>query len=153
MNNGPFKSSEGNQIITDFLMKELFPMNKEIQTLLVDVSSIRMGYFRSLVPSDLNDIEDKHADLLERFMKAYRKWNDPDVLFKDSKMKDPQKVSLMMMDYNQMQTAVGKHIDEAFRMMEQIDRITANKKTTSYNRITMLLSLLAITISTIVAIF
>jgi hypothetical protein len=148
----PFRTTESGNAIAAFVKDELIPLNKQLQNLVVDVSASRVGVCDSITRGRLNAFESRYVDLSGRFMKAYRKWSDPDELFSGIEAGDPQKAAAMISDYFNTKAAVGEHFGEGFRLIAHIDRIISDRKSTAYNRTTMFLAVLAIVISIIVAV-
>ncbi len=151
MSNGPFRTKEGAERIGRFMKDELFPTLEAFQVLAVEVSSLRLGFVDSFGSKRLDSIEARYVELLGRFMRLYRTWFDPDELFKGIEAKDPQKAAMLLGDYTGAKQAIQEHVNEGFRLLAQVDRIISDHKTTAYNRLTMFLSIVAITLSIVVA--
>ena len=154
MTYGPFQTKEGGDTIAIFTKDELLPITAKIEELAIKVSQFRLGFFSSFSRKRSSQIENEYKKISVEFIKLYHKWNTPDILFKDLKIdsKEEQKLGGVMADYFKSQQAVMWHFNEGFRLLSYIDRILTEQSTASYNRITITLSILAITISVVVAI-
>lgn len=56
-------------------------------------------------------------------------------------------------NYMAIRPALAEHVHEGFRLLEYIDRTISAHKSAAYNRVALFLSVVAITVSLIVAIF
>ncbi|KUK50056.1 MAG: hypothetical protein XD75_0071 [Parcubacteria bacterium 33_209] len=154
MTYGPFQTKEGGDTISIFTKDELLPIAAKIEEIAIEVSQFHLGFFSSFSRKRLSQIENEYKKISVEFIKLYHKWNIPDILFKDLKIdsKEEQKLGGVMADYFQSQQAVMWHFNEGFRLLSYIDRILTEQSTAFYNRISITLSILAITISVVVAI-
>jgi len=132
--------------------QEMFPVVRDLQGLAVDVCALRIGFFSSFYSRKLNALNHEYVDLLGNFMRVYRKWADPNELFKDVDVKDPRGAAQLMNDYTRMRGALREHLEEGFRLLAYIDNVLRDRKTIAYNRLTMFIAALAIVISVLVAV-
>lgn len=155
MSYGPFQTKEGGDTIGKFSKEDLLPLTAKIEELAIDVSQIRHSFINSFFRIGFSLIEDKYKKISVEFIKVYHKWNTPDILFEDLKIdsEDKRKLGGLMTDYFQSQQAVMWHFNDGFRLLSYIDRIITEQSTASYNRISIALAILAITISVIIMIF
>jgi len=152
MTYGPFQTKEGGDTIARFTKDELLPLTARIETLAIQVSQFRVGFWGSFLRYKFTRLEDSYKDISVNFINAYHKWNTPDILFKElnTNPKDNPSFGGVMADYFQSQQAVMWHFNEGFRLLSYIDRILTEQSTAAYNRISISLALLAIAISIII---
>jgi len=141
---GPFQTKEGGDTIGRFAKDELLPLTARIEELAVDVSQFRSGFWDSILRKKLSNLENKYKEISVEFIKLYHKWNTPDILFEKLKGQEPP---LFIADYFQSQQAIMWHFNEGFRLLSYVDGILTNQSTASYNRISIVLAMLAIVIS------
>jgi len=156
MTYGPFQTKEGGDTIAKFTKDELLPLTEKIENLAIQASQFRVGFWRSFLRYKFSELENLYKDISVQFINLYHKWNTPDILFKELKMdpkEDQQKVAKVMADYFQSQQAIMWHFNEGFRLLSYIDRILTEQSTASYNRVSITLAILAITISVILTLF
>lgn len=153
--NGPFLSAKGGNTIAKFTKDELLPTTKSIRELAIKVSQYRATFFESFTRSDLRGLESTYKNVSIELVSKYHKWSTPDELFKESNVNpdNAQEFGPVIQDYFNSQQAVMQHFNEGFRLLSYIDSILTGQSTASYNRISISLSVLAITTSIILAIF
>ncbi len=146
---GPFSDEDAGKEILTFTKDEMFPCLEDIRKLAVEVSGARLKYVEIFYNQRLRGQRKKYGKSFRDFLTLHRKWSTPDILYEAIKVnpRDSVKAARMMQDYMNSAPAVKPHLDEGFRLLNQIDKALTNQETASYNRITVLLSLLAITIS------
>ncbi len=140
-------------IIIRFFSGELNPVIKEIQTLAVESSSFKLNLLECFVRNKINRLENQYIEISTRFIEVYQKWSNPDKLFESIKLPDDKNKDALMADYSGMKEAIKEHFEEGFRLLGFIDRVLTARSTASYNCVAVILSILAITISGIIAIF
>ncbi|MFH1656163.1 MAG: hypothetical protein ABH956_00105 [Candidatus Nealsonbacteria bacterium] len=154
MEHTPFYTKEFSDIIGKFSKDELFPCISEINKLAIDVSKFRSSFWGDLSKNKILKLENRYKDISVKFINLYHKWNTPDILFKDLNQnpKDIEKDGKIIADYFSTNQAVMKHINESFRLLGYIDKILTGQDTAFYNRVSIALAIIAVTISIIVAI-
>lgn len=147
--NGPFQGNKSGIVIAKFVKDELFPLLDHIRDLSISVSQLKVGFFDSFLRIALNKQESSYKDLSVKFITMYKKWNMPDLLYKEVKIdtNNPLEFGPAMNDYFNSQQAVMWHFNEGFRLLSYIDSVLTEQSTASYNRISVSLSLIAIVIS------
>ena len=152
--NGPFLGQESGEVIARFVKDELFEELVKIRDLAIEASDYKSGFFESFLMMDLRQLENKFVKSTSNFLKLYKKWNTPDILYQNLKINpdDPQKMGPAMQDYFNSQQAVMQHFNEGFRLIEYINSLILPIKTTSYNRISILVSLIAIVVSVFISV-
>lgn len=149
MNVNSSQSGTGQKIVLTFLKDELQPVILELHSVARNASSFRTGFWGSFTQKNLRNIETAYVDAMNRFMAAYKKWCFPDELFKDAGSSyTPQ----ALVDYMSMKPALQEHIHEGFRLLEYTDRVISGQRSAASNRVAIFLSIVAITVSIIVAI-
>ncbi|MBN1254902.1 MAG: hypothetical protein JXA50_06485 [Deltaproteobacteria bacterium] len=146
----PNQPASGQKIVLEFLRDELQPVILKLQSVAQQTSSLRVGFWGSFTQKELRTLEQSYVETMSRFMVAYKKWYFPDEMFKD--VGSSHNVQ-MLSDYIKVKPALKEHIQEGFRLLEYIDRILSGQKSTAYNRVAMSLSIVAITVSVMVAIW
>jgi hypothetical protein len=152
MNAGLIEVTPGHKLILEFVKKELIPATRELQDLAVDCSSAGMGFFESLTRTKLNTIEATYLEKSQQFMSIYKKWADPNELFISLRPTNDKESGKIIGPYISMKPAVQEYFDEGFRVISYIQTYITTQSTSLYNRLAVLLSVLAITISVIIAI-
>ncbi len=154
MAHGPFQTKEGGDTIAIFTKDELLPCIKRIRELAIETSQFRVGFWSSILRKSISGLEEKHKKTSVQFINLYHKWSTPDLLFQalGEEYKKPPKLGNIMGDYFNAQNAVMAHFNEGFRLLAYVDRILTEQSTAIYNRISVTLSIIAVTISIIVAI-
>lgn len=144
--NGPFITKEASQIISNFLMKELFPEIKNIRSTTLKAIERDSGLINSLSRKKLNKVYEQYVVHMTKAIKLHNKWNDLDVLYKDMPkniQNDSQQMGLRIQDWHNMKPAVDAHFNEAFMLLDQTNKALTNRSNASYTRITILISCLA----------
>lgn len=153
MTYGPFQTKEGGDTIAIFTKDELFPLIQEIRQLAIKVSTFRVGFWGSFFRKKLSQIDEEYKNYSAKFIEKFHKWSTPDILFQEIEHPPGSKESAMVIaDYFNSQGAIMQHFNEGFRLLSYIDRIITEQSTASYNRISITLAILAITVSIIVII-
>jgi len=150
--NGPFTHPLSSQIIPNFLMKELFPLVKEIRVATIEVVDMKRGMWQSLWRREINRKLDTYRSLAKQFIALKNKWNDPDELYKDipKKIQDnPREMAILLQDWNNIASPTKLHFDEAAQLLDQMDRMLVNQNTASYTTISLILSTVAVAISVV----
>ncbi len=152
--NGPFQSQKGGEAIAKFTKDELFPTTKKIRELAISVSQFKSDFFESFLRFKLNALEKSFKNTSIHLLSTYHKWSTPDELFKNADIdpNKPEEFGPVMQDYFNSQQAIMQHFNEAFRLSSYIDGTLTGQRTASYNRTSIGLSILAITISIILTI-
>lgn len=152
MANGPFNDSVNEELITNFLMKELFPAMKTIRELCSDVMDMETGLLRTIDRREINKKVKDYRIASKHFFDLYIKWNTPDVFYANLDKKISNNVSRMagilqeQFNYN---GAMRPHFDQGFRLLEQTDRSIAHINNSSFARLSLLTSTLALLVSVI----
>lgn len=150
---GPFQHDASGQAIAKFLFEELNPVVGELRQLAVDVSGFKLAFWASFTTRGLRNLEELYNATMKRFMTAYKKWQNPDELFGEVPPKDDEEAGPMLADYLRFSDLVDKSINEGFRLVGHIDGVLSQQRSIAYNRVAMMISIAAITVSIIVAVF
>lgn len=150
MANSPFNDGVNEELIPNFLMKELFPAMKTIRKLCSDVMDMETGLFQTIDRREINKKVGDYRLASKHFFDLYIKWNTPDVFYADLDKKISDNVSRMtgilqeQFNYN---GAMRPHFDQGFRLLEQTDRSIAHLNNASFARLSLLTSTLALLVS------
>lgn len=152
--NGPFAGTKSGESIAKFVKDELFVELDVIRKLAIKFSEYETNFVESFFQKNLIKLDNTYRGEYAKFLKLYNKWNTPDLLYEglDIDSKNPQEFGPAMQDYFNSQQAVMWHFNEGFRLLENINNLLVQNKTSSYNRISVAISLFAIVISIILAI-
>ncbi len=150
MSNRTITAGLGEQIVFTYFTDELNPAVSELQSFAEEVSSYRVGFLESLTRKKLNDLEKRYAAHMSSFMRIYKKWHLPDEMFKD--VQAPDKTSLWV-EYLQIKPSLSEHINEGFRVLAFIDKLVGGARSNADTQVAVILSLIAIKISIVTAIF
>lgn len=143
---GPFNSELSAKAIMDLMSDVLFPTNKDLHRLSLDVASYRQGFINSYLRFELSSLEARYRAVNRRLLAAYHTYETPDELFKGIDTGGPGPLQAMIMgDYFKMQNVIKPHFEEAFRLSEIVDRTLARYAQSADQRVASSLSVLAIT--------
>ena len=104
------------------------------------------------MPEKLTKLETVYVALSANCFNAYRKCFDPEEIFNLGDRTDPSTVAALFADHEQIKKFVRQQFDEGFRLLAYVDRSIGDRKTTVYNRMTMFVSLVALTVSVVAVI-
>ena len=154
MTYGPFQTKEAGDTIMKFTQDEVFPCVHNIRKLAIKTSQFHIGFWDSFFRKEISKLENEYKKESVEFIKVYHKWSTPDILFKELNIDSKDKIrhGNVMADYFNAQQAIMWHFNEGFRLSGYINKILSEQSTAAYNRVSITLALLAITISIIVAI-
>jgi hypothetical protein len=133
--------SEGGRIILNTVKDELFPLTEKLKNILVRVHSYRSTLLETN-SKQLYEIESEYSRVSADFFVVTTKLQSSDLLFKDLPG-EPQNIA----DYFQYQDAFQKNIDQGIGYIEIIDRTLDRKIQDIHNKVTLVISILAILIS------
>lgn len=131
-------------------MKELFPILKKIGEFTVGVTDMNRNLFSGFVRKDINKKLSQYKILMREYVTLFHKWNTPDILFADIDKKisdNPREMGIILQDYNNMDVTIQRNFDRGFKLLEQSDKMLTNQNTSSYTRISILISTAAVVIS------
>jgi hypothetical protein len=154
--NGPFNTEIATRVIMNFVATNVFPVKKEIQEFSLEVASYSQGFWNSFLRHELGSLEKRYRELNQKFLTTYHTFDTPDELLKETndQLKDNQNLmGLVMADYMQIDNMVQKQFDECFRMLSVISRDLSRYSQATDQRVATILSMAAISVSVIVAIF
>jgi len=146
---GPFNSELGGKPIMDHLSKQVFPIVKEIHYLSLEIGDYKQGFLNSFFRSQLSELQEKYRVANKKFLQAYHIYQTPDELFKevDIDQEDKQKMAVMISDYMNTKNVIMPHFQEGFTLLEVMDRNLTRYSQSADQRVSVFLSILAITIS------
>ena len=151
LSSGPTDSHHtAQQVVLAFLRDELQPIILNLHALAQRASSLDTGFWESFTQKEIRAAESSYGEAMQRFMAAYKKWYFPDEMFATA---GPAYTADTLANYMAMRPALAEHVHEGFRLLEYIDRIISGHKSVAYNRVAIFLSITAITVSVIVALF
>ncbi len=150
MSNGASPVGPGTAIVLSYFKDELNPTVTALQTFAEEVASYKVGFFESLTRKKLEGMESRYAEHMSSFMRIYKKWHLPDEMFKDVQIAD--KTGLLA-EYMQLKPSLTEHINEGFRVLAFIDKLISGARSTADTQVAVILSIIAITISIVTAIF
>lgn len=157
MTQGPFNSQRAGKLISAFFQLELNPLIERLHDLAVESSSLRLGFVDCFVESfargPLRSLENSYSEATIAFFGLYRRWSDLDRLFESAGFSSDAECGAAIGDYLRIQPEMSRHFEVGFRLLAHVDRVLTGQRTAAYNRVAISLSLAAITISVIVAIF
>jgi hypothetical protein len=92
---------------------------------------------------------------LSALISLYKVWSTPDILFKELKIKDEEteRLGIIMSDYLSNDKVMQVQFEEGFKLLDISNKILTDENTSSYNKLAITLSVIAISISIIVALF
>mgnify|MGYP001582465452 FL=1 len=152
---GPFNSELGGKPILNHLSTQVFPIVKEIRKLSLEIGDYRQGFINSFFRKTLSELQEKYRIINKNLLQTYHIYETPDELFKENTLdqqKDQQRIAEMLSDYMNTRNAVIPHFQEGFALLEIIDRNLNRYSQSADQRISIVLSITAITISIILAI-
>jgi len=138
----------------DHLSKQVFPIVKEIQKLSLEIGDYRQDFINSFFRGRLSELQGKYQVVNKKFLQAYHIYQTPDELFKDvilDQEKDKEKIAIMISDYMNTKNPIMPHFQEGFGLLEVMDRNLARYSQSADQRVSVFLSITAITISVILA--
>lgn len=146
----PKAINPGLTTLLTFFREELQPVVADLQSLAEDVAGFRVGFLESITRRRLRELEKRYAHSMTQFMTVYRKWHSPDEMFKG--IGDSYNAEVLA-EYQRIKPALAEHIQEGFRVLGFIDRLVGGARSVADNRVAVILSISAITVSIIFAIF
>jgi len=149
MKNAPIHLTQGDQLILKFVQEKLIPITKEFRVLALKCSSTKIGFWETFTHKELRKIESKCQTKSTQFLDYYKKWSDPNEFFESLKPANNQESGRIMQSYINMKGAVEEYLNECFRMISYIQTYTTTQATSLYNRLAVILALLAIVIAII----
>lgn len=135
--------------VLSYFRDELLPVIAELQVLAEDIARFQVGFAESIRRKRLRALEGRYVQLMARFMGAYKKWHFPDEMFKG--IIGASYHADVIAEYQRMKPALSEHIQEGFRVLGFIDRLIGGARAVADNRVAVILSIAAITVSIIVA--
>ena len=135
--------------VLTYFREELQPVIADLQLLAEDVAAFQVGFTESIRRNKLHELESKYAQSMARFMAAYKKWHFPDQMFKGIGASYNAEV---LTEYQSIKPALSEHIQEGFRVLSFIDRLIGGARSVADNRVAVILSISAITVSIVVAV-
>lgn len=135
--------------VLSYFREELQPVIAELQSLAEDVAAFQVGFAESISRKKLHELENRYAQSMALFMVAYKKWHFPDEMFKGIGASYNAET---LTEYLSIKPALSEHIQEGFRVLGFIDRLIAGARPIADNRVAVILSIGAITVSIIVAV-
>lgn len=152
--NSPFGHDGASKILLDFTKNELFPIKNNLMDFLIEVSTFKPNIVKSFYRKKLNRIENKYIDLTKLFSDLLRKYETPDIIFKslDVPNQDKEKIGYVMKTYMNFATSIKPILGDCLRLLEIIDRAISNKRNVADFKMSIILSIIAITIALITSI-
>jgi hypothetical protein len=150
---GPFASIESGNAIMQHMKDAVLPAEKAIQVLALKVFDYKPTLLNSFQRAKFSEISEEYRVVSGEFLRAYKIFQTPDELFKQIQSNDSQKAAMYVSDLMRFSPAAKPHFDECFRLLEIIDRSLTRYSESSDQRVATILSLTAISVSIMVAIF
>ncbi|MFC6635439.1 hypothetical protein [Microbulbifer taiwanensis] len=133
-----------------YFREELQPVLSELHELSVKLSGFKVGFFESITRNRIRDLEADYANLMNRFMATYKKWYLPEEMFNGTGV---ELTTEAYSEYHGLKSAFTEHIQEGFRLISFADRLVGGARSIADNRVAITVSISAITVSVIIAIF
>ena len=134
------------KVITDFLKDELQPSVYDLHDLTREAASLNIGLCETVTQRKIRGLESSYIEKVSNFMAAYQKFYKPDTLFADASREFKDNA---VVQYMRHQPALEKHIQAGMSSLEYVAGTLNNSKSVVFNRIAMLLSIIAISVSLI----
>lgn len=135
--------------VLSYFREELQPVIADLQVLAKEAAGFKVGFVESIARKKLHELEERYAKSMALFMEVYKKWHFPDEMFKGIGASYNAEV---LAEYQGLKPALSEHINEGFRVLGFIDRVVGGARSVADNRVAVLLSMAAITISIVTAI-
>lgn len=151
-----FQTHEAGKTILTLAKEKLFPAVGKLKELAMETAKYRINICNSFFRMGLDSLQRKYEEQNRNFLALYHEYSTPDELFAEFNLdpeKDKDKIGLMMGDYLKSEQAIISHFQEGFKFLEIIDRQLTRYYQSADQRMATVLSISAITISIIVAIF
>jgi hypothetical protein len=145
-----FSSVESKKILEDFVHGQLMPAIQDLNTLSVNVARYRMTFLHSFKRRKVNHIEKQYQEQNKNFLVLYFLYNNPNKLFASLKLDPKNDEALLkdiMDDYRMSGDIVLTNFKQGFRMLEIIDRQLNRYYQSADQRIAIIFSMTAITVS------
>lgn len=136
------------------LSERVFPVVKEIQKLSLEIGDYKQSFVNSFFRNRLAELQEKYRLVNKKLLQAYHIYQTPDELFKDNildQKNDQQEIAVMLSDYMSTKNVIMPHFQEGFLLLEVMDRNLARYSQSADQRVSIFLSITAITISVILA--
>ncbi len=138
--------------LVKFINDHLLPSLGDLQKLTVDISRYKRGNIDTFFGRRLYLLEREFEEKNKNFMILYNIYNNPDKLFADFKLdpiKDEQKISVLMDEYERNRAIIERYFDQGFRLLEVSGRLIFKHYEWRDKRLIIIISFAAITISVI----
>lgn len=142
MNGNTQKLPPGADILLKAMLDDFFPLEKKINSCLVEIQKIRIPYY-FLFSKKLNDLTVKYENLSAEYFSLVNVINNPDLLFENFKDKN-KGVPDYMIGYMQFKPGIQNNINQVNINLEIIDRTLDRKHQNLQNKITLFLAVFSI---------
>lgn len=165
MNNNkyaPFQTKESRDIILLFWNKKLTPQIEKMRNVALAIAKYRPIILHTVARSKIEDIEKNYNTILEEFLDLYQKFKAPMFeggIFEDLNIDyknslNQEKISIMAIDYKMAdKTILGELFNEGFSLIDMIDKQITRKRQILDQYLVIGLSIIAIIVSLLVALF
>jgi len=155
---GPFQTKEAGEIIMIFSKDKLLPAITDLEKFAIKVANHKTSFTSSFFQKNLNKLNSEYKEKYKNIFTLYHLYSTPDELFKDLKeiKNDPQSIKIVgsrMADYFNSKQAILNSFEKGFKLLEIIEHQLDRYFQSADNRISITLSIFAITISIIGVIY
>jgi len=158
---GPFQREDAGKIILNFSKDKLLPSITDLEKFVIKVADYEITFISSFSRKKLNQLNSEYKEKNKNFYILYHLFSTPDELFKEIKktkgIKDkPQLTEIdggIIADYFTAKQMIMNSFGEGFKLLGTTERQLDRYYQSADQKVATILSIFAITISIIVAIW